>query len=281
MVDIFANYDEEYEDAKAAVAKARREEEKIRQEFTESKLLMERSERFAQQSSKRAQQAATQESTAKRTAIEARRKLREAGLKGQSKHRWEQQARQAEAEATRAANDARRFVEETRRKEREAKEVGKALAAKNEAVNKIVGVAHAAEQRMKFLAIRPRDTRPSQPAAVEPAETEEELVDVDAAVDQEAPSTEDAALVITPQAVTTLKSTLDTMEHSADQLLRLVVDDEGTLSLYLDTATPTDQIVAHDGSIVMVIGQPVLASLAGAVIDVDEAVNGASLVLTR
>ena len=261
MADIYANYDEEYEDAKAAVSRAKRDEEKVRQEYTEAKLLMDRSERLGQQASKRAQQAATQETNAKRSAETARRKVREAGLKGQSKIRWEQQARQSEAEATRAANDARRFTEEARRKEREGKEVGKALAAKNEAVNDIVKTAHAAEQRMKFLAIRPRDTRPSEPVAVEPdVEEEPPEEDQDETAVEQMPSAIDTPLVITSQAMTTLKSTLDTMEHSPDQLLRLVVDDEGVLSIYLDTASQTDEVVAHDGSLVMVIDRPILAS---------------------
>ena len=70
-------------------------------------------------------------------------------------------------------------------------------------------------------------------------------------------------------------------EHSDDTqaVLRLTTDEKGTLGLILDTDTPEDQVLEHEGSKLLIIEPNLAATLEGITIDVDETPDGLALVM--
>ena len=258
-----AVYDREYGEAKAQLGLAKREEERTRADLTEAKLLLERSERFEMRAEKLANDARAKEAGATRKADEAQRRVESARRQGQPRNRLEGELRRWQTDAQRAAQEVRRHEEESRRKHREAREVAKRIGAKNEAVTEKVRVSHSWSQRMAYLA----STTGVRLAAVAKQEQDEQ-----AAV---------PPLEITAEAMAALKTTLDSLQHSPDQVLRLNVGAEDSISLFLDQPREADHTVSHDGVAVLVIEPPVLDGLEGATLEVAHSPNGASLVLSR
>ena len=58
-------------------------------------------------------------------------------------------------------------------------------------------------------------------------------------------------MAVTPEAMAALKSTLDSLEHSAEQTLRLNVGAEDSVSLFLDQPREADHVVSHEGVTVL------------------------------
>ena len=258
-----AVYDAEYEEARAQLRLAKRDEDKARDDLTESKLLQERSERFKMRADQQATEARTRESGANRKAQETRRKIENARSQGLPKFRLDAEIQRWQAEEQRAGQDVRRHEDESRRKEREGKEVAKTIAAKNEVMLEKVRTSHSWSQRITYLA----STTDARLAVLEKDEQKR----------QEAVQ----ALAVTPEAVAALKSTLDSLEHSAEQTLRLNVGAEDSISLFLDQPREADHVVSHEGVTVLLVEPPLLEGLQGATLAVAESTNGASLVLSR
>ena len=147
-----AIYDAEYEEARAQLRLAKRDEDKARDDLTEAKLLQERSERFKMRADQQATEARTRESGANRKAQETRRKIENARRQGLPKFRLDAETQRWQAEEQRAGQDVRRHEDESRRKEREGKEVAKTIAAKNEVMLEKIRTSHSWSQRITYLA---------------------------------------------------------------------------------------------------------------------------------
>ena len=323
----YTKWDDEVEDARIEVRRAKAEEEEARRDHTEKKLLLERGERSAQRSDRNAADARSRIAEARRRADEARRKGDEDRRKGLSIHRWANELHRWEAEGQRANSDMRRFEDEGRRFTRDSRAASAEARLKGDVVSEMVKSSHKARQKFSFLLSRPKSPTVSEesapPAPLDPsaslhltqvvvdegvedsavgvshgeegvigadgpAPLEEVPEETDVGDDGLLSSTSGQALSDTPSqlkitawATGWLKSTLDGMARSPAQLLRLVADAQGTLSLYVDTPTQTDAVVFHDGAQVLLIDADVLSILSGATLDVTETPAGTSLRLDR
>jgi len=288
-------WDDEFEEARARLGNARRDEERAREALAEARLLQDREERFQARAERSATDARAKESDARRKAEDARRRIEEARRRGQGRHRWEAELRRWESEGLRVSQDIRRYEDEARRKERDGKAAAKEVKVRAEVVTQRLAVSHDWQQRMKFLTTMRGRARPAE-AAVQPdgADTED-VVEADSAEDVEVQASEDEGasngevdieqdvpkpLEITARAAASLRATLEDIQRGSDQLLRLSVDNSGSVVLYLDTAKQSDHIVDLEGSAVLLIDSPVLEGLVGTKLDVNETPEGASLVLS-
>ena len=82
---------------------------------------------------------------------------------------------------------------------------------------------------------------------------------------------------VTYSAAAAVKELLDTEQHAHNQAIRLNLGPEGELTLSLDVAREGDQLVAYQGSTVLVIGPPVQQALSNVSIDVKETAEGVTL----
>ena len=98
---------------------------------------------------------------------------------------------------------------------------------------------------------------------------------------EKAAQAEPTPLSVSGGAGAALKSTLDTLERSPGQALRLNVGEGDSVSLSLDAQREGDQLVSHDGAGVLLIAQNVLVTMSGATLDISETSNGINLVLRR
>jgi Fe-S cluster assembly iron-binding protein IscA len=88
-------------------------------------------------------------------------------------------------------------------------------------------------------------------------------------------------VTLTDRAKVALRSALS---HSVDEAgvgLRLDVSDEGGFALYPDTPKMGDEVVEHEGNVLLLIGDDVSQPLAGATIDLAETPEGRRLVVTK
>ena len=159
--------------------------------------------------------------------------------------------------AQRAAQDIRRWDDEARRKENEAKSAEGVVRERTAYVVERLKVSQFWEQRLKYmievgrgseLAFAPDSAIGSSSeveTSLEAAGDADSLMDL---VNQTQPEDESLSgkgpkpLEITMGATQLLKDTLDSMEREPHQLLRLVVDGQGTIALHLDAATQNDHV---------------------------------------
>jgi len=88
-------------------------------------------------------------------------------------------------------------------------------------------------------------------------------------------------VALTDRAKVALKSALS---HSIDEAgvgLRLDVSEGGGFALYPDTPKVGDEVVEHEGNVLLLIGDDVSQPLQGATIDFTDTPEGARLVVTR
>lgn len=86
-------------------------------------------------------------------------------------------------------------------------------------------------------------------------------------------------LKVTESASAMLMVILDSTEHDSDEVIRLVSDSLGNLSVGLDAEIKDDQIVKHKGTTVMVIQSSISTDLSDNTLDVVETPEGFCLTL--
>ncbi len=84
---------------------------------------------------------------------------------------------------------------------------------------------------------------------------------------------------VTEQARQELKRILSTKTDMPQARLRLIDRGEEELGLGIDIEMPGDELVVHDGSIVLVVEHELAERLKGITIDVDNTPEGSQLVL--
>lgn len=86
-------------------------------------------------------------------------------------------------------------------------------------------------------------------------------------------------LTVTDQAAATLKELLVSQRQEPDQVLRLVSYGEGNHGFQLDTPQEDDQVVEHEGEVVMAIEPSISEVMTGNVLDLKETPQGPTLTL--
>jgi Fe-S cluster assembly iron-binding protein IscA len=88
------------------------------------------------------------------------------------------------------------------------------------------------------------------------------------------------ALSVTERAAEALHQTLESVEKEPEQVLRLIAEPDG-LGLALDEKRDDDQVIEHDGAVIMVIEPVVGDQLAGVTLDFADTPEGGRLTLKR
>lgn len=86
---------------------------------------------------------------------------------------------------------------------------------------------------------------------------------------------------VTDRAKVVLKSALSRSVDEAGVGLRVEISEQGTCALFPDREKAGDQIVEHEGDVLLLIGEDVSEPLEGATIDLAETPEGARLVVTK
>jgi Fe-S cluster assembly iron-binding protein IscA len=86
-------------------------------------------------------------------------------------------------------------------------------------------------------------------------------------------------LKFTERAVAVMKESLGKQEREAEQVLRLLIDPQGEISLALDVPRDGDQRVEHQGDTVLVLEPGICVMLTDVIVDVEENAQGRAFVL--
>jgi Fe-S cluster assembly iron-binding protein IscA len=86
---------------------------------------------------------------------------------------------------------------------------------------------------------------------------------------------------VTDRAKVALKSALSRSVEEAGIGLRVEISDQGTCALFPDREKAGDQVVEHEGNVLLLIGEEASQPLEGATIDLAETPEGARLVVTK
>jgi Fe-S cluster assembly iron-binding protein IscA len=86
---------------------------------------------------------------------------------------------------------------------------------------------------------------------------------------------------VTDRAKIALKSALSRSVEEPGIGLRVEVSEEGACALFPDREKAGDQVVEHEGDVLLLIGEEVSQPLDGATIDLAETPEGAHLVVTK
>lgn len=86
---------------------------------------------------------------------------------------------------------------------------------------------------------------------------------------------------VTDRAKVALKSALSRSVEEAGIGLRVEISEQGACALYPDWEKAGDQVVEHEGNVLLLIGEEVSQPLEGATIDLTETPEGARLVVTK
>ncbi len=284
MTSTAQSSDDEYEDARIALVKARREEEKARERQGEARSRHERERTMVDRARKREAEARVQEGEARRRVDEATRRVEDARRRGSPQNRWETQARQSKAEGMQATRDAQRWGEEARRKELQLRPMSDQVRVRAAELADRTKETHRWEQRTKFLALRGGSGRPQSsgdgPVISAPPSEPEKVVPTP--VQAPPPVLAGfAPLVVTEGAGAFLSQLLSGMDRQADQLLRFVADPNGSLTLALDVERQGDTVMGHSGTRVLLVESAPPEGLRGATLDVAQSSEGANLIISR
>ena len=88
-------------------------------------------------------------------------------------------------------------------------------------------------------------------------------------------------VTLTDRAKIALRTALSHTVDEAGVGLRLDVSEEGGFALYPDTPKVGDEVVEHEGNVLLLIGDDVAQPLAGATIDLAKTPEGERLVVTK
>jgi Fe-S cluster assembly iron-binding protein IscA len=88
-------------------------------------------------------------------------------------------------------------------------------------------------------------------------------------------------VMLTDRAKVALKSALVRSIDEEGVGLRLDVSEEGGLALYPDQAKAGDQVIEHEGNVLLLIGDDLSQPLTGATIDLAETSEGTGLVIMK
>jgi Fe-S cluster assembly iron-binding protein IscA len=86
---------------------------------------------------------------------------------------------------------------------------------------------------------------------------------------------------VTDRAKTALKSALSRTVEEPGVGLRVEVSEEGTCALFPDREKAGDQVVEHEGDVLLLIGEDASQPLDGATIDLEQTPEGAQLIVTK
>jgi Fe-S cluster assembly iron-binding protein IscA len=86
---------------------------------------------------------------------------------------------------------------------------------------------------------------------------------------------------VTDRAKIALKSALSRSVEEPGIGLRVEVSEEGACALFPDREKAGDQVVKHEGDVLLLVGEEVSQPLDGATIDLAETPEGAHLVVTK
>lgn len=251
--------DDEFEIAQAKHAEIRRAEDKARIKLGEARSRYEREKSMLARAQKKEAEVQGSEREARRRKKEAERRGDEARRKGLAQHRYIAESRQWNSEANRLAENLLRWQEDVRRKDREVRTKHTDVKDELAEVADLVKGAHVLELRMKFLLQNPGRRLPVAPSS-------------DGIV---------RPLAVPGRATSVLRDMLDGMEHGPDQALRLAAGPDGSIALSLDTQRAGDNVVSHEGNVVLLIGSPVPGTLQGGMLDISETPGGPTIVLSR
>ena len=220
--------------------------------MTQTRLRLERSERFHINARGLADKARTGEGSTRRRVDEARRQRDNALLKGLPRQRRDIETRRWEKEGLRLAQDVRRYTDEARRKELEARALAEELDAQREELARLKQESEFWEVRVRYL------------TQVDSAQT----------------VTEDKqTITITELVPPTCAQILDDMDHDPEQALRLILDHSGEARLELDSPTEGDILIEHQGSVVLLIKSPLPEPLVGKTLDIVNTPEGVRFTL--
>ena len=181
----------------------------------------------------------------RRRGEDARRENRARNLEVNESQKWEDQSTSAEREMQRWSNEIRRYERDAISLSDESKqlrgEIDKASTDISD-LRRRVEILTAAKGAAAAVPLQP----PPMP------------------------------LVITQRAATTLKVSLDNIEHQPEQLLRLNTADNGAITLAVDDMVPGDRVVTHGDSPVGLVGFPLAGALRGKTIDSMKTPQGTS-----
>jgi Fe-S cluster assembly iron-binding protein IscA len=88
-------------------------------------------------------------------------------------------------------------------------------------------------------------------------------------------------VTVTDRAKVVLKSALSRSVEEPGIGLRVEVSQEGSCALFPDREKVGDQVVEHEGDVLLLIGEEASQPLDGATIDLAETPQGAQLVVTK
>ena len=251
--------DERLVAAETELRQAKDAEDDARSSLTEARSRYERERTARERALTKEAEARSGEANARRQAEQAQRRSVDARQKELPRFRWEAQVRQWEGEAQRSAADGRRWADEVRRRGHQLRSMDEEVRDLNSQTQILAVETHEKGQRLAYLT----QLLSRQGAAREPA-----------------PQDEPIPVTITDHASAFLKEILDNTEHEPHQLLRLMFNPDGEISLALDTENENDQVVTHQETAVLLIQSPLPDLLVGKTLDVGESSQEAHLVLS-
>jgi Fe-S cluster assembly iron-binding protein IscA len=86
---------------------------------------------------------------------------------------------------------------------------------------------------------------------------------------------------VTERAKEKLKALLETEGNDQSVGLRLGATPTGQFGVFPDRERPDDQVVEHDGAVVLLVGQEVAEKVDNTIIDYEESDSGPGLIIKR
>jgi Fe-S cluster assembly iron-binding protein IscA len=86
---------------------------------------------------------------------------------------------------------------------------------------------------------------------------------------------------VTERAKEKLKALLETEGNDQSVGLRLGATPTGQFDVFPDRERPDDQVVEHDGAVVLLVGQEVAEKVDNTIIDYEESASGPELIIKR
>ncbi len=269
------SWDSDHENTRVRLAASRLGLKRTKSSLRETELEPDRTVMAQRNAAKKADETGSELRNAERLLGESQHRRDDAMRKGLPRHRWDADVRKWDAQVDKLSKDVRRWEDTATRDEKTTKNLQQEIRDMKEDLTKQELEVLNLNRRFQHLTKLGRGIRARWSQA--PSSKHQ------ASVTEVSGKTEEdqvKALQITTRATAALKEVLDNLRQQAGQVLRLVTDADGTITLFVDERRASDMVVLHDGEPVLVIAPSAIsAAMIGKTLDVSPSYEGTQIIL--
>ena len=223
------SWDSDHENTRVRLATARLSLKRTKSSLRETELEHDRTVMAQRNAAKKTEESSAELRNAQRLLDESQHRRDDAMRKGLPRHRWDADVRKWDAQVDKLSKDVRRWEDTTTRDEKNTKNLQQEIRDMKDDLTKQDLEVLNLNRRFQHLTKLGRGIRARWSQAPS-GKYQASVTEVTGTTEED----QVKALQITTRATAALKEVLDNLRQQAGQVLRLITDQDGTITIFVD-----------------------------------------------